>query len=771
MPIILWEVFLYRSGALPPHVEKLVRSVPLRAAYGFVFLSAFAFFFAFRSVWLDDWDSVLFARALDGIDLRAHHPHPPGYPGYVFLARLLYWVLGDKQLGLVVLSNLAAAGTLVLLIELGRLLKSPAAGVVAALVLFSAPAFIQAGQVAMADIVMAPFLVGSAVCFLHAWERRDPVRNWLFAAGAACLGYGVGVRPQAVLLLATIALVFFMRVRSWKTRTTIIAAGLAAMLAWLVPVSVASGGFTEYLALCRRQFSAHPNDRGKFALEPLADFGELLISGWLQPLLLFAALVLVGGALLSRRAVRDRLEASVSLLAVLLLMSVAGMLTTLLFHPLTFRRVLLPALIPAAFFAGAVIASGWHALPRIRGLRAAFAMVFLAAAYFGIEGSVSRASALHESTPPAIQAAHTIAQHAPVDASLLQPTTAYRHWQYYLPKHLTLSERRSALWSPLDATPGQRFVFADRAFQGSPPFQSWRFDRLPSIYYKLHSVHLHQYELAAMNVFLTEGTHRSESWGFWTSDRAAGFIRQSLDGDSRLFLTLQAGGEQPRTMTIWIDGEKAWAGQVPPNFVHIRVPLQLSRQWTPFAIESPEGCAPPTEDDPRCLGFGFKHLDVGVVKLALGQELLFTEGSRHIEYLQRGWSDPEAFGTWTDGERATIGLRLREREVEDLVLRFDAGFFVNGRHPETRFHVAANGRRLFSSTETNKAVNSFAVPIPLDAQRPDGKLDVVFEVDNPQSPAELGLSVDIRELGVLLRRLSVSTQTSASTANPDARPS
>ena len=741
-----------------------------RVSYTAGFLIIFSFFFLLRSFWLDDWDSVLFAHALDGMDLVAHHPHPPGYPVYVFLARILYWLLGDKQLALVVLSNLSATGTLVLLVELGRLIKNPVAGVIAAIVLFSAPAFIQAGQVAMTDIVMAPFLVGSAVCFLRAEARHGRSRTVLIVAGAACLGFGVGVRPQALLLYSTIGLLFGLRFQSWTDRAALIASGLVATLAWLVPMSVISGGLVEYVELCRRQFSAHPDARNKFAIVDFARFGELLAQDWQRPLLLFLVLALVSVLLVLIRRGRpglpalstNRTESGVPLLLVLLVMTGVGVLTTLLFHPLTFDRVLLPALVPGAFFTGVAVASAWKALPSVPGFRPVFALTLAIATYMGIEGSLSRAIDLHQSTPAAVQAAQVIEQTASADATLLQAEGAFRHWQYYLPDYPTLDEYYSQRWKPWHPLPRQRFVFSQRAFQGSPPFQSWRFERSPSIYAKLSRLHMHQYKLEHMNVFLTSGTYRSESWGFWTTDHVDGFIRQSADGESRLFVRIRSGFRRPRTLLIRVDGKEAWRGTIPPHFTRLQIPLELSRQWTPLSIESPEGCERPSElggaTDARCLSFAIEHLDVGLVKLGLGQELLFTEESGHVGYLQQGWSDPEAVGTWSDGPQASIDLDLREGPIQDLVLRFHGGFFVDEiHHPSTRFHVSANGRRVFSGIETVRGLRDYRVAIPVEAQRSDGRLRIMFELENPEAPADLGLSVDTRRLGVVLNRLSLGT--------------
>ncbi len=108
-------------------------------------------------------------------------------------------------------------------------------------------------------------------------------------------------------------------------------------------------------------------------------------------------------------------------------------------------------------------------------------------------------------------------------------------------------------------------------------------------------------------------------------------------------------------------------------------------------------------------------------------------------------------------------MDLREGPIQNLVLRFHGGFFVDERrHPSTRFHVSANGQRLLSGTETERGLRDYEVAIPVEAQRSDGRLNIMFELENPEAPADLGLSVDTRRLGVVLNRLSLGTATRAS---------
>ena len=72
-----------------------------------VFLPASAAYFLTRTPALDEWDSVQFAQGVTDFNLWRHHPHPPGYPLYIFAG----W-LGTHALRLAVPTALQLASAL-----------------------------------------------------------------------------------------------------------------------------------------------------------------------------------------------------------------------------------------------------------------------------------------------------------------------------------------------------------------------------------------------------------------------------------------------------------------------------------------------------------------------------------------------------------------------------------------------------------------------------------------------------------------------------------
>jgi hypothetical protein len=44
-----------------------------------------------KSLW--DWDEALFCLGMRSYDVTAHHPHPPGFPVYIALGRIVRTVI------------------------------------------------------------------------------------------------------------------------------------------------------------------------------------------------------------------------------------------------------------------------------------------------------------------------------------------------------------------------------------------------------------------------------------------------------------------------------------------------------------------------------------------------------------------------------------------------------------------------------------------------------------------------------------------------------
>lgn len=218
--------------------------------------------FPVRSRRVFNWDAVNFVLAVGHYDVRLHHPHPPGYPVFVAMGRLLMFVIPDANGALVAVAMLLSAGAVAALFWLGKTLYDRPTGLVAALYLLFSVTFWTNGAVALAYASLALF--GTLVA-LFAWRLWGQYRGVAPIDSASMnavpgaryslllsLAYalGGGFRPDLLLFLAPLWI--WGHWRAGRRRTIIGALVAAAVIAgWAVPMIALSGGVDAYLKVLR----------------------------------------------------------------------------------------------------------------------------------------------------------------------------------------------------------------------------------------------------------------------------------------------------------------------------------------------------------------------------------------------------------------------------------------------------------------------------------------------------------------------------------------
>ncbi len=231
--------------------------------------------FAARRLW--DHDSVQFALGVEKYDLAAHHPHPPGYPLYIAVLKLLAMLGVDSLHGMVALAILAAtlgAGLMVpltarLALNLGLATGAGVAGddrrglaatavragaLAAALYVFN-PLLWFYGELPLVYAVEGGMTVGLAYAALRMADGRGP-----FLAACAAFALAGGVRPSTLVLLLPLFLLGAWH--AWRRGATAgtmaagAALGAAVGLAWLAPLLAAAGGYAAYRRIGSEHFSA-----------------------------------------------------------------------------------------------------------------------------------------------------------------------------------------------------------------------------------------------------------------------------------------------------------------------------------------------------------------------------------------------------------------------------------------------------------------------------------------------------------------------------------
>jgi Protein of unknown function (DUF2723) len=248
--------------------------------------------FAAHRLW--DHDSVQFALGVERYDLAAHHPHPPGYPLYIAVLKVLAALGVDALHGMVALSILAAALGAGLMVPLVARLASEAAarvrgaarvgagaggggdpasadgatagagvgeggplaaGVLAAVLYVFNPLLWFYGELPLVYAVEGGMTVGLAYAAIRMADGRGA-----FLAGCAAFAVAGGVRPSTLVLLLPLFLVG--AGRAWRrgagpgTLAAGAAVGAALGLAWLLPLLAAAGGLAAYQRIGRENFGA-----------------------------------------------------------------------------------------------------------------------------------------------------------------------------------------------------------------------------------------------------------------------------------------------------------------------------------------------------------------------------------------------------------------------------------------------------------------------------------------------------------------------------------
>lgn len=420
--------------------QALGRSDWLVWARGAVlFLGTLAIYLTGRSPSLDDWDSVNFAKAILRFDMRLQQPHPPGYPAYVFLARVAYTFTHDPRTALTLLS--AVCGALCVLAMYA--LAGDVGASWAALPLAAMPLFWLNSDMAMSDVPGLLFVV-AAVWLLHrSTSLADERQSWLYLlAGGAVAGFGLGVRPQdgvvpfMVLLCYTLPLRLMERKKGLGREILTLALVIGgAVLLWAVPL-LRSVGYNarELWAPVHTQIQyvgeadsmlGHPVSRDLLR-DRLADFGNIFSGyfggpqdGGFNAFLGLAA----GAAVLAILAGRWR----VTWLALVWLLSY-GAVMVLVMQP-TDPRKILPAVPGLCLLMAAAFTSRGALLRRV-GLICGLLLTAVLAAK-----AVPLVRTLHTTLTPPEQAVGYIREHFSVDDTVILAGNSLNHIYYELPQY------------------------------------------------------------------------------------------------------------------------------------------------------------------------------------------------------------------------------------------------------------------------------------------------------------------------------------------------
>ncbi len=198
-----------------------------------------------------DWDEVLFCLALNDYNVAAHYPHPPGFPLYIVLGRLVRIFADSDFHALQTLNVIAGMLAFPVMYWVARTFRFDYSSAMAAGILFAVlPNVWFYGGTAFSDVPAMILFLAAVGAYMS--SATNPRRYYL---GALLLAAGVLFRPQNAVVAVfpwTIATVRFVRARRWGT-----VLGASLLIVALVAIgyggAIAATGADAYVAA----FKAH----------------------------------------------------------------------------------------------------------------------------------------------------------------------------------------------------------------------------------------------------------------------------------------------------------------------------------------------------------------------------------------------------------------------------------------------------------------------------------------------------------------------------------
>jgi len=380
-------------------------------------LAALALIFAlahlpFLAHSLEDIDSVNFALGVRDFNVAEHRPHPPGYPVYIAMGKVMTAAAGAAMSGspaasiearaLAVLSLLAGLIAIANLYGVFTSLGSRAPGasspwrtinveaLAATAVTVSCPLFWYLAARPMSDLPGLSFALAAQACLLLAWWRQTPgpggdrrltpammsASGRMIVIGSLLAALSIGMRSQTVWFTVPLLVVVLLDRVGRGVAGAMIGGGIMFVvggLAWGIPLLVVSGGLGPYLAALGTQAGEDFAGGEMLYTNPSARAAAFaLMRTFLDPwdsMALGSVVIVLAAAGVVHLLIRDR-RALVAVSA----MSAPYLVFHLAFQDTSFVRYALP-IVPAVAF----LAMRGAAFATERGVAAAAAAIAIGA--------------------------------------------------------------------------------------------------------------------------------------------------------------------------------------------------------------------------------------------------------------------------------------------------------------------------------------------------------------------------------------------------------
>ena len=201
------------------------------------------------SIW--EQDEAYFAAAVVEIDITDSSPHPPFFPLWIGLGKLLHLTGLEPAASLQIASAVLGSWIFLPLVVLWSRFMRPAPAIAAAALGLAAPGVWLLSGRAFTGTAATAVLVMALAC----WTRPDSDRRWL-AAGSLAAGLAVLIRPHFGLVVAGVVGVMMIQLgrRQWLA---LIAPAVVVTIAGATAFVIAAGGLWAVAAAMSRHAALH----------------------------------------------------------------------------------------------------------------------------------------------------------------------------------------------------------------------------------------------------------------------------------------------------------------------------------------------------------------------------------------------------------------------------------------------------------------------------------------------------------------------------------
>jgi hypothetical protein len=198
----------------------------------------------------DDEDSILFLKGVRQFNVSDWSPHPPGYPGYIFLGKISHTVINNELLALTILSAIFGALSLLIFYLLVLEMFNKKIALTATMILAITPLFWLNSLQAMTDMTGLFFILLS-MYFVYLFIKTDKINNLYL--GSFIFAIAIGVRFHAIFIFIPLIIYSYFKMKNKRKIFWVLLVFLIGVLIWFIPMVIVNG-LGEYFKAVLDQF-------------------------------------------------------------------------------------------------------------------------------------------------------------------------------------------------------------------------------------------------------------------------------------------------------------------------------------------------------------------------------------------------------------------------------------------------------------------------------------------------------------------------------------